>query len=100
MNGFYFDFETNDLVIDDEGAFETANISSQNCALISTSQVCKITAPQVGEQLAVKILNRKNKNVSKFIRDAEKAVRNDGGTEVDITLDDSENLTFKAIYES
>lgn len=100
MDGFLFDFENNDIIIKDDGSFETANIGSQNCALISTSQVCKLTAPEVGEQLAVKILNRKTGRLDTDINKAKRAVERDGGTNVEINITEDQQLTFKADYES
>lgn len=100
MNGLFFNFEDNDLVIDSDGNFDTVDIGSQNCALISSSQVCRLTAPQVGEQLLVKIMNRKGVNIDEDIRKAEKAVEKDGGKDVSIVFNDNGELTFSANYDS
>ena len=81
MNGLFFDFENNDIVIQGDGSFYASNIDSQNCAFIATSQVCRLTVPNVGEQLAVSLLNRKSANVS-------------------IIVNEDEQLSFNADYES
>lgn len=100
MNGLFFDFENNDIVIQDDGSFAASNIDSQCCALIATSQVCRLTKPHIGEQLAVKLMNRKNANVTRDIEKAKKAVRDDGGKDVSIVISEEGQLSFNAVYES
>lgn len=100
MDGLFFDFEHNDIVLKDDGSFATADIGSQNCALVATSQICRLTTPEVGEQLAVKILNRKGVNIERDITRAISAVKKDGGKDVLIRLDDDGKLSFKASYDS
>ena len=99
MNGLYFDFEKRDLVIKADGSFKTERIDSQNCALIACSQVCRLTKPHVGEQLPVKLYNRKTRNIGKVISSAVRAVERDGGKDVRIWIDDYGNLQFVAKYD-
>lgn len=100
MRGLFFNFEDNDIVLQDDGSFETSDIGSQNCAFIATSQVCRLTAPQIGEQLAAKIINGNAVNVNRSISKAVTAVKKDGGTDVSIILNEHGQLSFKATYES
>jgi hypothetical protein len=100
MEGLYFDFENNDIVLNAAGSFVTADIGSQNCALISTSQICRLTKPEIGEQLAVKLLLRKGTGSKTDIARSVAAVQKDGGTDVSILLDSLGQLSFKATYVS
>ncbi len=99
MTGFFFDFENNDIVLQDDGSFKTSDIGSQNCAFIANLQVCRLQNPEVGEQLMAKIINRKGVNIDRDITKAVAAVKKDGGTNVEILLDDGQ-LSFKADYDS
>ena len=99
MNGLYFDFEKRDLVIKADGSFKTERIDSQNCALIACSQVCRLTAPHVGEQLPVKLYNRRMRNAKRDISSAIRAVERDGGKNVRIWIDENGNLQFVAKYD-
>lgn len=100
MNGLRFDFESNDIIIGSNGSFETSNIDGQNCALIALSQICIITKPEVGEQLASKLQNRKTRSVSADVSAAIRAVEADGGRNVIIEVDDDEQLFFDANYDN
>lgn len=100
MNGLLFDFENNDIVLTDNGTFATGIIDSQNCAFIAASQVCRITKPEVGEQIFAKLANRKTPNTALEIRNAVSAVQKDGGKNVKIILTEEGNLSFRAEYES
>ena len=97
MEGLRLDFEERDLIMN--GGFATTVIDSQNCALIALSQVCRITKPHVGEQIASKLQNRKRRAVSAVIAAAVRAVEKDGGKNVSITIDDNEQIQFKATYD-
>jgi len=97
MEGIYFNFSTNDIEIRDDGTFKKAEIGSQNCTLIAMSQICRLTKPEVGEQLGTKLILAKNVNSS--ISAAKRAVEQDGGKDVEITFNEG-NLSFKARYES
>lgn len=100
MEGIYFDFENNDIVIDTDGTFKTAEIGSQNCALIANSQVCRLTTPEVGETLAGKIINGKSVNINRYISRAISAVKKDGGKNVKILINEDNELSFYAEYDS
>lgn len=99
MNGLYFDFETNDISVTAAGRFRTAQIDSQNCALISLSEICRLTFPEVGAQLGTKLQNRRLVNVSSDIAAARRQVEADGGTNVIIQITDNDNINFEATYE-
>ena len=43
MIGIKYDFDVGDVVIGNSGQFETATIDNQCVALISLSQVCRLT---------------------------------------------------------
>lgn len=100
MDGFFFNFEDNDIVLTANGSFATADIGSQNCAFIAMSQVCRLTEPEIGEQLAAKIINRKGVNIQRDISKAIAVVKKDGGTDVSILINAQGELSFKATYES
>jgi hypothetical protein len=100
MDGLFFDFETNDIVLKANGSFATANIGSQSCALVANSQVCRLTKPEVGEQLSAKIVNRKGVGISRDITKAEAAVKKDGGKNVSININDEGQVNFYAEYDS
>jgi len=100
MTGMFFDFDVNDIVLNENGGFATSKLGAQNCALIATSQTCRLTYPEVGEMLAARLINRRNKNTSHDIRLAKKAVERDGGKKVQILVTDTGQLSFNAIYES
>ena len=100
MTGLFFDFENNDIVLQENGSFKTADIGSQNCALIATSQVCRLQKPEIGEQLAAKIINRKGVNINRDITKAIAAVKRDGGKNVEILINEYGQLSFKANYDS
>lgn len=99
MNGLRFDFEDNDLTLNAKGSFVASNIDSQNCALIAVSEVCRLTRPAVGERLGMKLVNRRNRNVSVDIARAVRAVEADGGRNVSITLNREQQLQFIATYD-
>lgn len=98
MRGLQYNFEEQDLVIKPNGTFSTAITDNQTCALITLSQVCRITMPEIGEQIGAKLINRKTRSVASILSAAERAVESDGATQVAITLDDNSNLQFKANY--
>lgn len=98
MTGLRFDFEENDIIIDTDGSFVKTVIDSQNCALISLSQICRITRADVGEQIAAKLQNRKQRNVSPVLASAVRAVQRDGGRKVSVTINAEQQLQFKADY--
>ena len=98
MHGFYFDFLTGDIAIDETGAIGTATIDSQNCALISLSQVCRLTKPEVGAQIGARIINRKRQHTSAVLAEARRMVEADGGKNVSVQADNTGRLQFKATY--
>ncbi len=103
MIGMMYDFEAADIRFDDFGAIEKAVIDNQNCALIATSEVCRITRPEVGAYLFARVINRQAKDVKQLVADARRMVEADGGKQVYLTpvLDDHgrvANVTFKADY--
>jgi len=100
MNGLYFDFENNDIVLKDDGSFATAEIGSQNCAFIATSQVCRLTKPEIGEMLMARLINRKGVGSASDIARAKVAVEKDGGKNVAILINAAGQLSFKADYDS
>ena len=100
MNGFFFDFENNDIVLNAGGSFDTSDIGSQNCAFVANSQVCRLTTPEVGELLSAKIINRKGVNIDRDITKAIAAVKKDGGTDVNISITEDGELSFRAVYDS
>lgn len=99
MNGLRFDFATNDLIIE-SGSFATANIDNQTVALISISQICRLTRPELGAQLPSKLINRKVPSVSSILLDAVTMAENDGATNVSVRFIDSDNLQFLGTYEN
>ena len=100
MDGLFFDFENNDIVLNDDGDFDASDIGSQNCAFVANSQVCRLTRPEVGESLAAKIINSKGVNNAMGITKAVAAVKKDGGTNVEILINEDSQLSFKADYDS
>jgi len=100
MDGFFFDFENNDIVLKADGSFATSDIGSQNCAFIANSQICRLTRPEVGELLSAKIINRKGVNIDRDIAKAIAAVEKDGGINVKILLNEDGQLSFYAEYDS
>lgn len=100
MTGLKFDFDIGDIVIDvDKGRFVTANIDNQNVALISLSQICRLTRPELGAQIGARLLNRKPVSVSAVLVDAERQAKADGATNVFVGFSDSNALTFRGKYE-
>ena len=97
MEGLFYDFELNDIVIKDDGTFATAEIDSQNCALISLSEVCRLTKPEVGVRLGARIINRREEDVLNVVAEAKRAVEADGGTDVFISV--KGDLQFEAKYK-
>lgn len=98
MNGLFFDWETHDIAINGSGAFSATEVSSQTCALIALSHVCRLTKPELGADLANKLVNRRHTKASRFLAEAERMVERDGGRRVSITLDEQERLQFEAEY--
>jgi len=97
MIGIRFDFEENDIVVGASNSFERTNIDSQNCALISLCQICKLTEPETGAQIASLLQNRKEVNVKSVLANAKRQVERDGGTNVEVNIVDGD-LFFKAEY--
>lgn len=100
MNGLRFDFENNDIMLDDSGRFITATTDNQNVALIALSQVCRLTKPEVGAQIGARIINRKPINVSAVLAEAKRMAESDGARNVSIGLDGNNNLIFVGTYDS
>lgn len=99
MNGLRFDFEANDIVLSPSGSFAVSQIDSQNCALISLSQITRLTKPEIGAQLASQLQNRKQRSVASVLAEAKRMVEADGAKNVSITIDENDNLKFEATYE-
>ncbi len=99
MNGLKFDFNTNDVELDPSGQFLTATIDNQNVALIAISQVCRLTAPQVGAQIASRLINRPAGGVASILEDARSQAKKDGAKNVKIGFTNEGKLTFSGRYE-
>ncbi len=97
MNGIIFDFESHDIPILG-GSFVETEVSSQTCALIAISQICRISDASLGESLVQKIENTRPSFANKQIAKAIRAVENDGGKNVRIFLNGTEQLQFYAEY--
>lgn len=98
MTGLRFDFEEHDLILSPTGSFVATEVSSQTCALIANSEICRITAADVGESLPLKLANRRHINVKREIASAVRAVERDGAKRVDITIDNTNKLHYYAEY--
>lgn len=97
MVGLKFSFDVNDVEIVD-GAFAIANTDSQNVALIALSQVCRLTAPEVGAQIPARIINVKTPNADAVFSDAMSQAKKDGAKNVFVGFDNDNNLIFKGSY--
>lgn len=97
MNGIRYDFENNDIMIGANGSFVTTVIDGQNAALISLSQVCRLTHPETGAQVGSRIINQRSSRVSAILAEAKRQVERDGGTGVIVEIQNG-NLYFKATY--
>ncbi len=98
MIGFVFNFENNDFDVDTSGTIITNSIDSQNCALIAVSELCRLTAPEVGARLAARLINRRARSARKDIAEAERMVERDGAKRVRIYLNTDGTLQFTADY--
>lgn len=95
-----FDFENNDIILQENGTFKSTTVDNQNCALISLSQVCRITRPILGAQIGSRLINRQRRHVSSILSSAKRMVQDDGGKNVVVDFDLNENLIFIAEYDS
>lgn len=100
ITGLRFDFEENDIVLNPRGEFVDTMVDSQCCALVSLSQICRLTKPQIGAQLASKLYNRNLTSVSSAVAAAKRMVEKDGGSDVYIAVDTNGDLKFEASYEN
>ena len=100
MNGIKFNFDTNDLTVGSNGSFDTAVIDNQNVALISLSQVCRLTKPEVGAQIGSRLINIRRSAASAILLDAKKQAENDGAKNVRIQFTSERNLIFTGTYEN
>lgn len=98
MTGFVYNFDIADIDLTSSGSVATDLIDSQNCALISLCELCRISAPEIGASLAAKLINRKWGEFSSDIATATRMVERDGGRRVSITLDTNGQLYFRATY--
>lgn len=98
MNGIYFSFDESDIRINSRGRFETAQVDSQTCALISLSQVCRLSVPELGVQLGTLIENRKEESVKGLLARARRQVLSDGALTAVVAFDADSNLHFEATY--
>ena len=100
MKGLKFDFAENDLVInEDSGEFETAQIDSQNIALIAISQICRVGDPRLGAQIGSRIINQPISRASVALGEAQRMAERDGATDVNIQLTADGKLYFNGAYE-
>lgn len=100
MKGLKFDFAENDLVInEDSGEFETAQIDSQNIALIAISQICRVGDPRLGAQIGSRIINQPISRASVALGEAQRMAERDGATGVNIQLTADGKLYFNGAYE-
>lgn len=98
MNGIYFSFENADIQLTSKGTFDTAQVDSQTCALISLSQVCRLSVPELGVQLGALIENRKRKSVNGLLAKARRQVLADGALSAIVEFNESGDLHFEAVY--
>ena len=88
-----------DIVIDANGSFATALIDSQNAALITLTQVCRITKPEIGAQAYSFMTNRTVISILPILSEAKRMVERDGGSNVQIEIIDG-NLKISATYDN
>lgn len=98
MVGLRYDFDIGDITIGSDGSFTTAVTDNQNIALISLSQICRLTYPEVGAQIGPRILNRQARNVQGVLDEARRMAEADGAKNVSITIKDEE-LRFNGSYD-
>lgn len=98
IKGLRFDFEHNDIVLKSNGQFADTYIDSQCCALVSLSQICRLTKPEVGAQLATRLYNRRTVSTASAVASAKRMVEKDGGRNVYISVDENSDLKFEADY--
>ena len=99
MTGIKFDFEAADIIIGADGTFVVTETSSQCCALIAISQICRLTKPELGAYIGSRTLNVKHASVDAILAEAKRMVENDGGRDVGLRLID-EKLLFTATYDN
>lgn len=95
--GIAFDFENNDIIIRADGTILKTEISSQICALISLSQITRLTKPEVGAQVGSRLINNKESDAPRILTEAQRMVVRDGGTNVSVDIIDGK-LQFIAEY--
>lgn len=98
MRAIKYDFDIKDIVVAKAGNFEIATVDNQNIALISVSQVCRITKPEVGAQIGTYIINRQNRNIGAILGRAVRMAENDGAKNVSVNITDDQ-LLFRGYYE-
>lgn len=97
MIGIEFDFDVGDIVIGPAGRFNTATIDNQCVALISVSQVCRITYPYYGAQIGARLINVPYGRVQSVLSDAKTMAQKDGAYNVSIEISNG-TLTFSGDY--
>lgn len=97
MEGIKFNFDKEDIDIID-GKFATANVDNQNVALITLSQICRLTYPEVGVQAASRMLNAKPATVDSILIEARKQAQKDGAKNVVIGFTEAGDLIFTGNY--
>lgn len=97
MIGIKFDFDVGDIVIGSTGQFNTATIDNQCVALISVSQVCRITYPYFGAQIGARMINVPYSRVQSVLSDAKTMSQKDGAANVAIEISNG-LLTFSGNY--
>lgn len=99
MHGLKFDFSTNDLILNEQGSFDTATIDNQNVAIISISQVCVLTKPELGAQIGPRMVNRPQSSLPSILADAKRNAESDGAKDVTIRFTKDKQLIFTGTYE-
>ena len=100
MNGLYYSFDRYDIEIGSNGSFVTANTDNQNVALISMSQVCRLTRPELGAEIPARIINVRRSSADAVFSDAMQQARSDGATDAFVGFDQNDNLIFRGNYDS
>lgn len=97
MIGIEFDFDIGDIVIGPTGQFNTTTIDDQCVALISVSQVCRITYPYYGAQIGARLINVPYNRTQSILSEAKTMAQKDGASNVVIDLS-SGSISFSGNY--
>nr|DAO16346.1 MAG TPA: hypothetical protein [Caudoviricetes sp.] len=97
MIGIKYDFDVGDVVIGSSGQFETATIDNQCVALLSLSQVCRLTYLYFGAQVGARLVNVPYNRVQPVLSDAQSMAIKDGASNVEVKVSNG-TLTFYGDY--